>query len=138
MRAFGFDAGTAKIKYSWGQNPKKCAAHKAAVKKEKKDKFDLRQQLKKKLRESEYKAAIKALQGSTTGCKGASKWLAVVKIMLSKRKLEHLTNVKKVAQCKKEKAKLKAELKKLAQKAKVKQDLKKDYKHKEKNRKFRL
>merc|ERR1712196_613120 len=68
---------------------------------------------KKKLRESEYKAAVKALQGSTKGCKGASKWLAVVKLMLSKRKLEHMTNVKKVAQCKKEKSKLNAELKKL-------------------------
>merc|ERR1719267_132065 len=99
MRAFGFDAGTAKIKYSWGQNPKKCAAHKAAVRKEKRDKFNLRQQLKKKLRESEYKAAVKALQGSTKGCKGASKWLAVVKLMLSKRKL----GLKKLAKPEKKK-----------------------------------
>merc|ERR1712146_537063 len=133
MRAFGFDAGTAKIKYSWGQNPKKCAAHKAAVRKEKRDKFNLRQQLKKKLRESEYKAAVKASQGSTKGCKGASKWQAVVKLMLSKRKLEHMTNVKKVAQCKKEKSKLNAGLKKLA-----KPEKKKEISPKERTAKYRL
>merc|ERR1712146_819186 len=104
---------------------KKCAAHKAAVRKEKRDKFNLRQQLKKKLRESEYKAAVKALQGSTKGCKGASKWLAVVKLMLSKRKLEHMTNVKKVE----------AELKKLGLKKLAKPEKKKEISPKERTAK---
>merc|ERR1711861_99519 len=59
MKAYAFQAGVAKINYSWGVNKEKCAAAKAKVRKEKKAKHDAKNAMKKKMKEGQYKAALK-------------------------------------------------------------------------------
>merc|ERR1719158_51173 len=86
MKAFAFEAGTARITYSWGADPVKCKALKAKVRKEKKAKHAAKVALKRKLKESVYKKAKKVLLGSVNGCKGAKQWVKVAKLALSKKK----------------------------------------------------
>merc|ERR1711990_380605 len=84
MKAFAFEAGTARITYSWGADPEKCKAQKAKLRKEKKAKHDAKVALKKKMSEGKYKQALKVLQGSTKGCKGANKWTTTTRTELKK------------------------------------------------------
>lgn len=108
MRAFAFDAGTARVWYSWGADPKKCAALKAKRRNEQKAKHAAKQALKKKLKEKDYKAAVKVLQGSTKGCKGAKAWVTTAKKMLSSATVKRSTNEKSVKKCQKALAQLRA------------------------------
>merc|ERR1711981_1387543 len=88
MKAYAFQAGTARIKYSWGVNPAKCKAAKAKVRKEKKAKHDAKNAIKHKMKEGHYKAALKVLSGGK-GCAGANKWTAGSRARLSKAQSKH-------------------------------------------------
>merc|ERR1711988_995498 len=56
------------------------------------------------------KKALKVLQGSVEGCKGASKWAEVAKLTLSKKKQELLTHKSNLKKCRKTVAKQEADL----------------------------
>merc|ERR1711988_1021404 len=95
MKAFAFEAGTARITYSWGADPEKCKAQKA--------KHDAKVSLKKKMNEGKYKAALKVLQGNIKGCIGAKKWTTTTKTELMKA-LKVVTGHKvSLSQCNKSK-----------------------------------
>merc|ERR1711939_1167300 len=84
MRAFAFEAGVAHITYSWGADPAKCKAQKAALRKEKRAKHHAKLAMRKKMSESKYKAALMVLQGKIKGCKGAKKWTTTSRNELKK------------------------------------------------------
>jgi len=88
MKAYAFQAGTAKIRYSWGADPAKCKAAKAKARKEKKAKHDAKHALKKKMNEGKYKEALKVLSGGK-GCAGANKWTKASRGRLSAAKKKH-------------------------------------------------
>merc|ERR1711974_501510 len=71
VKAFAYQAGTAKITYKFGVDPAACAREKARIKKEKKTKHDAKAALKKSLNEKEYKKAKADLQKSASSCGGA-------------------------------------------------------------------
>merc|ERR1712100_942290 len=112
-----------------------CKAEKARARQEKKSKYAARRAMKKKYKESDYKAAVKALKGSIQGCKGAQKWINVAKQLLGKRKSQHLTNEKSVKKCNKTLAKHKAELTKLSKKLRIQSPSKKSGKKKKAGKK---
>merc|ERR1711990_1419633 len=84
MRAFAFEAGVAHITYSWGADPAKCKAQKAALRKENRAKHHAKLAMRKKMSESKYKAALMVLQGKIKGCKGAKKWTTTSRNELKK------------------------------------------------------
>merc|ERR1711981_1464846 len=84
MKAFAFEAGTARITYSWGVDPAKCKAQKEKLRKERKAKHDAKAALKKRLGMAAYKKARKALIASSSGCKGAKAWVTTTKNALAK------------------------------------------------------
>merc|ERR1712054_159111 len=102
MKAYAFQAGVAKINYSWGVNKEKCAAAKAKVRKEKKAKHDAKNAMKKKMKEGQYKAALKVLVGGK-GCAGANNWTKKAQAELSKALKKHASHKASMAKCHKEK-----------------------------------
>merc|ERR1711904_34143 len=88
MKAYAFQSGTARINYSWGADPKKCA----------KAKHDAKAALKHKMKEGKYKAALKVLSGGK-GCKGANPWTKSTKVRLSKAEAKHHAAKKAMALC---------------------------------------
>merc|ERR1712178_218204 len=119
MKAFAFEAGTARITYSWGADFEKCKAQKALVRKEKKAKYDAKVSLNKKMNEGQYKAALKVLQGNIKGCKGAKKWTTTTKTELMKA-LKVVTGHKvSLSQCNKSKEKSEKGHEKLVKKEKA-------------------
>merc|ERR1712093_606886 len=89
MKAYAFQAGTAKIKYSWGADPAKCKAAKAKARK--------------KMNEGKYKAALKVLSGGK-GCKGANKWTKASRGRLSAAKKKHAKFKAVMKECHKRRA----------------------------------
>merc|ERR1711959_669370 len=98
MKAYAFQSGTARINYSWGADPKKCAKAKAKKRKEAKAKHDAKKAIKKKMKEGKYKAALKVLSGGK-GCKGANTWTKSTKVRLSKAEAKHHAAKKAMALC---------------------------------------
>merc|ERR1712057_62691 len=103
MKAYAFQSGTARINYSWGADPKKCAKAKAKKRKEAKAKHDAKNAMKHKMKEGKYKAALKVLSGGK-GCKGAHKWTKNTKVRLSIAQAKHKANKKVEALCRAKKA----------------------------------
>merc|ERR1711959_806462 len=103
MKAYAFQSGTARINYSWGSDPKKCAKAKAKKRKEAKAKHDAKNAMKHKMKEGKYKAALKVLSGGK-GCKGAHKWTKNTKVRLSIAQAKHKANKKVEALCRAKKA----------------------------------
>jgi len=98
MKAYAFQAGVAKIKYSWGADPVKCKAAKAKKRKEKKAKHDAKNALKKKMKEGKYKNALKVLAGGK-GCAGANDWTKASRGRLSHAQAKHNAHKAALAKC---------------------------------------
>merc|ERR1712139_39415 len=126
MKAFAFEAGTAKITYSWGADPVKCKAQKAKLKKEKKAKHAAKAALKKKMKEGEYKVALKVLNNSVKGCMGANNWITKTRTTLKEAKAAKKRHTDALKKCK---------AKKKAHENKVKEAIKEEKSNKEKAKK---
>merc|ERR1712054_446014 len=98
MRAYAFQAGVARITYSWGVDPQKCAAAKAKKRKEAKAKHDAKRALRKKMNEGKYKQAMKVLKGGK-GCKGAKVWVKTTRSHHAKTKAHLGKMVKALKKC---------------------------------------
>jgi len=98
MRAYAFQAGVARITYSWGVDPQKCAAAKAKKRKEAKAKHDAKRALRKKMNEGKYKQAMKVLKGGK-GCKGAKVWVKTTIAHHAKAKVHLGKMVKALKKC---------------------------------------
>merc|ERR1711959_263471 len=124
MKAYAFQAGTAKITYKWGADPIKCKAAMKKKRAEKKAKHDAKIALKKKMHEGSYKAALKVLAGGK-GCAGANKWTASSRDRLTKAEATHNNHKAALAKCSKKQAKSKKHFAAMAHKEK---SFKKSYK----------
>merc|ERR1712110_799797 len=80
MTAFGYEKGTAHIKYSWGPDKARCAKYKARKRQEARRKFYAKRAMKKKLQAKKYKSAVKIFDGKKHGCAVAKKWEATNKV----------------------------------------------------------
>jgi len=98
MRAYAFEAGVARITYSWGVDPQRCAAAKAKKRKEAKAKHDAKRALRKKMNEGKYKQAMKVLKGGK-GCKGAKVWVKTTIAHHAKAKVHLGKMVKALKKC---------------------------------------
>jgi len=117
MKAYAFQAGTAKITYKWGADPIKCKAAMKKKRAEKKAKHDAKIALKKKMHEGSYKAALKVLAGGK-GCAGANKWTASSRDRLTKAEATHNNHKAALAKCSKKQAKSKKHFAAMAHKEK--------------------
>merc|ERR1711981_1082085 len=70
MKAFAFQAGTAKVTYSWGADVEKCKA----MAREKKAKHDQKASKKRAAGEKEFKAVLKVAQSVVDTCEGAQNY----------------------------------------------------------------
>merc|ERR1711964_199824 len=93
MKAYAFQAGVARITYSWGVDPAKCARAKARKAKEAKAKHAAKRALKHKMKEGAHKHALKVLKGGK-GCKGAHAWVKTSRAHHAKAK-SNFHNLKK-------------------------------------------
>lgn len=86
MTAFGYEKGTANIKYSWGPDKARCAKYKARKRQEARRKFYAKRAMKKKLQAKKYKSAVKIFDGKKHGCAVAKKWEAIARTKFNKAK----------------------------------------------------
>merc|ERR1711939_158532 len=86
MTAFGYEKGTAHIKYSWGPDKARCAKYNARKRQEKRRKFYAKRAMKKKMQAKQYKSAVKIFDGKKHGCAVAKKWEAIARTKFNKAK----------------------------------------------------
>merc|ERR1712098_356598 len=95
MKAFAYQAGTAKITYSWDKDAKACAL----IKKEQKEKHDAKLAARKARSSFIMKKVETALSKASSGCKGAKLALKATKSESEKLKVQVEVTKKSMAQC---------------------------------------
>merc|ERR1711981_1364297 len=118
MKAFAFQAGTAKVTYSWGADVEKCKA----MAREKKAKHDQKASKKRAAGEKEFKAVLKVAQSVVDTCEGAQNYEKASRKAL-KEGIEQAEGKKiKLKKCHKDKEKYTKHLQDLSVKEKKKKE----------------
>merc|ERR1712054_671567 len=108
VKAFAYEVGTARVKYSWGVDKETCAKKRAATRKERLAKYNAKAAAKTKFKEAGFKAVKWVLAKSNKNCASAGKAVDLATKKLDQAEATKSLSADRVARCRKEKARNKA------------------------------